>query len=142
MIKRILLVVLVLLAILTTTGCFNLEIKDNVSNPARAFNKAMATIKTIHAENPGRKGEVKNLNILAYIGGENKLISVSIPKALAQIAPQWKSEIKSDKTFGKYSYQIDQIDLEKFKDLDKLGPGMLMETKIDEGKIRILIWLD
>ena len=141
-IKHLVILILVVLAFMATTGCFNLDIRHDVDYPAGKFKATMAKIQAIHAKDPTRNGVVNNLNILVYIGKERKMISLAVPKALIQATSHMKDEIMKNEDVDKYAKNIDGFDLDKLNDLDSIGPGLIIESKVTEGNIHALIWLD
>ena len=145
MIKKIVLAIFVLLAVLFFTGCFNLVIEQDVDYPADRFQQAMKKINRLHVQYPDRKGKVTNMNFLVYVGDERKLVSFSIPiettKQLVNLA-----ELGKNMEMEEYSDIIKDVDinLEKLKDLGSLGPGLLLEAEVteDNDNVHLLIWLD
>ncbi len=144
MIKKIILLLVVFFALLFFVGC-HLDIKSNVDYPAGVFQETLKKIDKIHAQDPGRKGKVTNLNFLVYEGKDRKLISLSIPIEITKMAIK-ESDFGENGELKKYSEKIKDVDIDfdKLKDLDRLGPGLLVEVEVEEdkGKVHVLIWLD
>jgi hypothetical protein len=144
MIKRIILLLVVFFALLFFVGC-HLDIKSDVDYPAGVFQETLKKIDKIHSQDPGRKGKVTNLNFLVYDGNDRKLISFSIPMEITKMAIK-ESGFGENGELKKYSEKIKdvEIDYDKLKDLDRLGPGLLVEVEVEEdkGKVHVLIWLD
>ncbi|MCP5047313.1 MAG: hypothetical protein GY940_09095 [bacterium] len=140
--KKIVLITLAAFAMLSLTGCFGLNIKSDVDYPTGLFKEKMDKITRIHAKDPGRKGAVSTFNMLVYIQDERKLISMSVPKALANAISGLDEDIRKEKDIKKYA---GDFDLDKLKNLDRFGPGLLAEIEVDDGgndKVHVLIWLE
>ena len=130
-----------LIALLFLTGCMNLLIETDVDYPAGLFKKTIKKIEAIHAKDPHRKGNVSKLNFLVYDGDDRQLVRFSIKKGLAEMALK-NGDITDDDDINEYSKKYASLDLENIKDLDKLGPGLLMEIEVTEENTHVLIWLD
>ena len=141
MIKKMILIVFLLAALLFLTNCTNLLIETDVDYPSGRFEDAMKKIQALHAKDPLRKGPVNQLNLLVYAGDERKLVQFSIKKEVAKTALNEAGSIAADE-IKKYTEKCKDVNLEKFKDLDRLGPGLLAEIKVDDEKTHVLIWLD
>jgi hypothetical protein len=147
MTKKTLLVLLTLAAMLMLGGCFNLDIREDVDYPAGLFKETMAKINRIHAKDPARKGTVSKLSFLVYNGDDRQLITFSIPKVLLQTITHWakdddmKKNMEKNGRIKKYGNMAKDFDLEKL-DLDRLGPGLLIEIEVAEDKVHALIWLE
>jgi hypothetical protein len=144
MIKKLVLLTVVFLIMLFFAGC-HLDIRKNVDYPAGLFKDTMKKIEAIQAKDPGRKGKVANLNFLVYDGEDRQLISLSIPIEITKMAIK-ESEFGENGDLKKYSEKIKDVDIDfdKLKDLDRLGPGLLVEVEVKEekGNVHVLVWLD
>ena len=141
MIKKIVFLIFILIALLLLTGCMNLLIETDVDYPDGLFKKTMKKIEALHAKDPHRKGNISKLNVLIYDGEDRQLVRFSIKKGLAEIALK-NNDITDDDDIKKYSKKYAHLDLENIKDLDRLGPGLLMEIEVTEENTHVLIWLD
>lgn len=139
MIKRLVMIVIAMLAMLMLTGCF-FEIKDDVDYPEGRFQRTLAKIERLQA----RGGEVDSIHILVYDGEERKLVALNLPASWAKDAmSESMDEMAKEKDLDKYTGAAG-FDLRKLKDLDRIGPGLLVEVEVEEedGKVHVLIWLD
>jgi hypothetical protein len=141
MIKKIILVVLICIVFLILNGCMNVRIESDVDYPHHLFKKALKEIKTIQAEYPNRKGPVHRINLLVYTGDDRQLVTFSVGKAMAEWAMK-QSDMDDEKDFKKYSKKYGNIRWQQIKDLDRMGPGLLVEVEIPEENTHIIIWLD
>lgn len=139
MIKRLVVLIVVMLAMLALSGCF-FEIKDDVDYPADRFKETLARIEKLQV----RGGKVESIHILVYDGEERKLVALNLPvgmakSAMADAMPEMAKEKNLDKYTGAAGF-----DLRKLNDLDRIGPGLLVEVEVEEekGKVHVLIWLD
>lgn len=141
MLKRIVFLIFMLIALLLAGGCTNIIIETDVDFPAKMFKKAHAEIKSIHRADPHRKGSVSQVNILVYDSDDRQLIKFSVKKSFAE--KFIKDEESSSDDIKKYSKKYGkEIDVDKFKDLDKIGPGLLMSIDSNEDKTHVLVWLE
>jgi len=150
MVKKMSLVSMALLLMLTLGGCF--EIKKDVDYPQDLFDQTLAKIEQIQRLDPQRTGPVSRLNILIYVGEDRQMISLTVPSSTLESilnlvqntdqAGEIKNEIK--KEMDKYGNVLEDIDLQKIKDLPRLGPGLLLEIQVEEkGEfVHVLIWMD
>jgi len=142
MIKKYVLLVFVLMIVLLFTGCL-IDIKSDVDYPAGLFKQTLKKIETLQAKDPGRKGTVSNLNILVYDGNDRQLITLSLPITAASETLKG-IDFENDESMKKYSKKIGGIKLKNMDFLDRMGPGLLLETEVDDDndKVHALIWLD
>jgi hypothetical protein len=142
MIKKYVLLVFILMVVLLLTGCL-IDIKSDVDYPAGLFKQTLKKIEALHAKDPGRKGNVSNLNILVYDGDDRQLIKLSFP--ITTVSETLKEiDFENDESMKKYSKKIGGIKLKNMDFLDRMGPGLLLETEVEEEnhKVHALIWLD
>lgn len=121
------------------TACLGLHIMENVKNPKRYFKKAYRQIERIHNLYPERKSKPHSIYILIYEKLENKLIKVSAPFWMVNGCWDlgiWAAERDDYFDFGE-RYDIDWREI---GDLNKIGPGLLVE--VDDEQSKILIWLE
>jgi hypothetical protein len=141
MIKRFFLIVFMLIVLLFLAGCMNLLIETDVDYPTDLFKKTMKKIEAIHEKDPHRKGSVSKLNVLVYDGEDRQLVRFSVKKGLAEMALK-NGDITDDDDVKKYSKKYANLSLENIKNLDRLGPGLLIEIEVVEENTHVLIWLD
>jgi major membrane immunogen (membrane-anchored lipoprotein) len=142
MIKKYVLLVFILMLVLLFTGCL-IDIKSDVDYPAGLFKQTLKKIESLHAKDPGRKGTVSNLNILVYDGDDRQLIKLSFPITTASETLKG-IDFENDESMKKYTRKIGGIKLKNMDFLDRMGPGLLLETEVEEEnhKVHALIWLD
>lgn len=133
----------ILVVLIFYNGCMNLKIEADVDYPADLFAEAKKKIDRIHATAPDKRGVPSQLNVLVYDGEDRQLVSFSVPQPLVQQALE-KSDIGKNEQLQEYSKKIGHINWEKMKNLDRLGPGLILEVEVSEGKgkVHVLIWLD
>jgi hypothetical protein len=116
-------------------------IETDVDYPADLFKETKKKIEAIHAKDPHRKGSVSRLNLLVYDGDDRELVRFSIKKSLVEMALK-NGDITDDDDIKKYSQKYANLSLENIKNLDRLGPGLLVEIEVVEENTHVLIWLD
>lgn len=140
--KTFVLVMMIVMSFLIFNAC-TFDIKENITDPTPQFKDAMAKIKTIQAKDPMRKGKVNNLNLLVYVGEEKQLITLSIPVDAAKTFMENPNinlgDEKKDKTFSK---AMKDVDLKNFKNLEKMGPGLITDIQVSDDNVHVLGWLD
>ncbi len=141
MIKKMILIVFLLAVFFLLTNCTNLLIETDVDYPSGRFKDALKKIEALHAKDPLRKGPVNQLNFLVYVGDERKLVQFSIKKEVAKTALNEAGNIAAEE-IKKYTEKHKEVNLEKFKDLDRFGPGLVAEIKVNDENTHVLIWLD
>jgi hypothetical protein len=130
------LVILVMVSLLS--GCFTVRIVRNVENPDRYFDKAYAEIERIHERYPNREGRSRRIHVLIYKEQYRELVKIR--------APFWF--VNSYLDIGISDTDVETLDLDErydidwrdIRDLEKMGPGLLVE--IDDEQNKVLIWLD
>jgi len=142
MIKKYVLVVFIVMMVLVLTGCL-IDIDSDVDYPAGLFKQTLKKIEILHTKDPGRRGTVSNLNILVYDGSDRKLVKLSLP--ITAVSETLKGiDFENDDSMKKYSKKIGGIKVKNMDFLDRMGPGLLLETEVEEEnhKVHALIWLD
>jgi hypothetical protein len=146
MIKKYVILIMVLMMLAFLVGC-HLDIQSDVNDPTDIFTQTQKKIQAIHAKNPGRKGTVTNLNMLVYESEDRQLISFSVPITTAKETIKGVSNLEDlahGEKIKKYTKKIGGIKLDNLNILDRIGPGLVLEAEVNEGKksVRALIWLD
>jgi hypothetical protein len=133
-----------LAGLLFLSGCFGINIKNDIDYPADLFAKKRERIRNIEAKNPGRKGPVKKIKMMVYVEEDRELVSLSIPKGLTRLIPDLEEEIYDYEEVKKHGKSLKLINLKKLTDLDRFGPGLLAEIQVDEKneRVHLLIWLE
>ncbi len=128
-----------ILAIVTlVSGCFTVRIIKNVEDPDRYFGPANKKIERIHERHPNREGRSRRIHLLIYKESDRELVRIS--------APFWFVNSCLDigiKDSDVESFDIEErydIDWRDIKELEQIGPGLLVE--IDDEQNKVLIWLD
>jgi hypothetical protein len=110
----------------------SLRIREDVDYPARTFNRAKNKIERIHINDPYRKGKVHKINLLVYDGEDRELVKLSVRK--------WLANLILNKAFDEE--EEGHIYLKDLKDLNRIGPGLVIEVEDKIEKTHVLIWLD
>ncbi len=137
--KRMSQVCLLILLALWLTACFGVKIVENVKNPDRYFRRAYHQIDRIHELYPDRQGRPRTIHVLVYDSSERKIIRVSSPVWVVNACMDmgaWTVEKGEEFDFEEqYDFEWQEL-----RDLDQIGPGLLMELDDEENKI--LVWLE
>lgn len=122
----------VLPLILLMSGCFCVEVKNDVRNPDKYFREAYRKIESLEKMYPERRGPVSTVHVLVYERSERQLIRV--------IAPMWIIDVGMNYAD---TYDVDtdcDFEFHEIKKLRDIGPGMLVEADGEDSKV--LIWLE
>jgi hypothetical protein len=125
---------------LLLSGCFTVRVIRNVKNPDRYFSSAYKRIDYIHQKRPNREGRADSIQVLVYEASERQLVKVSAPFWLVNTCMDIGIKAADEEEEG---FEFDErydFDWRDIKDLEKLGPGLLVEIEDEESKV--LIWLD
>ncbi|MBD3412940.1 MAG: hypothetical protein GF421_00720 [Candidatus Aminicenantes bacterium] len=118
--------------IILMSGCFCVEVKQNVNNPGKYFRQAVRKINDLHRIYPDRRGPVSTIHVLVYDRSELELVRV--------IAPMWLIDAGMDYC-DTYDIETDiDFDFNEIRSFKDIGPGMLVE--VDGEDSRILVWLE
>ena len=136
--RRITQGLLILVMVTLVSGCFTVRIIKNVENPDRYFDKAYGKIERIHERHPNREGRSRRIHLLIYKETDRELVKISAPFWLINSCMDIGIKDSDDESFDiDERYDIDWRDI---KELEQIGPGLLVE--IDDEQNKILIWLD
>lgn len=136
--RRMIQGLLTLMIVALLSGCFTVRIIEKIENPDRYFEKAYAKVEQIHKRHPNREGRSRGINLLIYKQSDRELLKIS--------APFWLVNSCMDigiKDSDNDSLDIDEgydIDWRDIKELEQIGPGLLVE--IEDEQNRVLIWID
>ena len=144
MIKKMLLIICLLASLLLMTNCTNVLVESDVDYPAALFKTTMQKIDAIHNADPLRKGPVTQLNLLVYDGGDRQLVRFSVKKEVVANLLSGDNTIKLEE-LDELKKKCGNMSLEKLKNLESFGPGLVMEVNVNEENDKnthVLIWLD
>jgi len=131
-------VILIILFPLFLSGCFSVRVIEDIERPDRYFLRAYKRIERIHKNNPEREGRPHRINVLIYDSSEQKLIKFTAPFWLFDACMDVGIKAAEEEEFDfEENYEFDWREL---KNLDEVGPGLLVE--VDDEKNKILIWFD
>ena len=129
---------LILLSLILS-GCFTVRVIRNVKNPDRYFSSAYKRIDHIHRKWPNREGKANSIRVLVYEASERQVVTVSAPFWLVNTCMDIGIKAADEDEGFEFDERYD-FDWRDIKDIEKLGPGLLVEIEDEESKV--LIWLD
>ncbi len=132
-------IVCLVLISLALAGCFTVKVVKNVKNPDRFFDSAYRRIESIHQKHPNREGRAHSIFVLIYEASERQVVKVSAPFWLVNSCMDIGIQAADEEEEFGFNERYD-FDWRDIKDLEKVGPGLLVE--IDDEESKILIWLD
>ena len=138
-IKKTIQFALLIIIPLLLSGCFAVRVIRNVKNPDRYFSSAHKRIEHIHQKRPNREGRANSIKVLVYEASESQLVKVSAPFWLVNTCMDIGVKAADEEDGFEFDERYD-FDWRDIKDLEKLGPGLLVEIEDEESKV--LIWLD
>jgi hypothetical protein len=137
--KKLVQFALLIIIPLLLSGCFTVRVIRNVKNPDRYFSSAYKRIDYIHQKSPNREGRTDSIKVLIYESSERQLVKVSAPFWLLNTCMDIGIKAADEEEGFEFDERYD-FDWSDIKDLEKLGPGLLVEIEDEESKV--LIWLD
>jgi len=137
--KKLVQFALLMIVPLLLSGCFTVRVFRNVKNPDRYFSSAYKRIDSIHQKCPNREGRADSIKVLIYESSERQLVKVSAPFWLVNTCMDIGIKAADEEEEFEFDERYD-FDWSDIKDLEKLGPGLLVEIEDEESKV--LIWLD
>jgi len=138
-IKKATQIALLILIPLLSAGCFTVRVIKNVKNPERYFDSAYKRIDYIHQKRPNREGRASSIRVLVYEASARQIVKVSAPFWLVNTCMDIGIKAADEEAGFEFDERYD-FDWRDIKDLEKLGPGLLVEIEDEESKV--LIWLD
>jgi hypothetical protein len=142
-------VMAVVMAAALSAGCL-IQV-DHCTNAAAAFREARAEAQRI----AGRSGNARQVNVLVFDPDDEKLVRIQVPMWLAKkvyrTAEGRDGEKGRARPMDGDGIEIDFDDGERdvarqlrrrvrLEDLEKAGPGILVEVEEDDGE-QVLVWL-
>ena len=128
----------VVMAAALSAGCL-IQV-DHCTNADAAFREARAEAQRV----VGRSGRASQLNVLVFDPGDEKLVRISVPMWLAKkayrVAEPELANIENDFDDGDREVARQLRRRVRLEDLEKAGPGMLVEVEEDDGE-QVLVWL-
>jgi hypothetical protein len=111
----------------------------NVENPERYFGPATKRIDDIHTKRPNREGRANSIRVLVYEASERQIVKVSAPFWLINTCMDIGIKASDEEEGFEFDEHYD-FDWKDLKNLETLGPGLLVEIEDEESKV--LIWLE
>jgi hypothetical protein len=138
-IKKAIKFVSLIFVFLILSGCFTVRVIRNVKNPDRYFHSAYKRIDDIHQKRPNREGKADSIRLLVYEASERQIIKVAAPFWLVNTWLDIGIKAADEEEGFEWDERYD-FDWRDIKELEKLGPGLLVEIEDEQSKV--LIWLD
>jgi len=120
-------------------ACFGLQIVKNVKKPERYFKRAYRRIERIHEQYPNREGRPRSIHVVIYDCSERKIIQASAPVWMVNACMDMGTWAVEESESFDFEERYD-FDLGEIRDLEQIGPGLLVE--VNDEKNKILIWLE
>jgi len=128
----------VLAMIFLLSGCLTVRVIKNVKDPDRHFAWAYKRIEDIHKHNPERKGRTHRIHAMFFEASEREFIRISAPFWVVDSCLDFRMTAM-DEEFFDFDDRCD-IDWKDIRDLQNMGPGLLVE--INDENSKVLIWVD
>jgi hypothetical protein len=140
MVKKILFALVLLVAVLFSSGCF-VSVKEDVDFPASRFTAARERISTLERHNPDRVGRAAKMQTLVYDGESREMVQVAVPMWMVRLGMKHTGESHSPRPQDAAGRYVD-FDLEHLGDISRLGPGLLVQVEDMEENTHVLVWLE
>ena len=108
----------------------------HVADPTAAFLRARDEAERVTS----REVRATELNVLAWDPDERKMVRVSVPLWLLRSADHRHADWEfgdDERDRERWRRRVDRL---RWEDIERAGPGILMEVTEDEGD-RVLVWL-
>lgn len=125
---------------------------DQCTNADAAFREARAEAQRV----AGRSGRARQVNVLVFDPGDEKLVRIQVPMWLAKKVYRTAEGPEKEKGRARPPMDGDGIEIDfddserdvarhlrrrvRLEDLEKAGPGILVEVEEDDGE-QVLVWL-
>lgn len=141
MAKKILFVLLLMMVVLFSSGCFDMRIEQDVDFPVGRFAAAREKLAVMEKHNPDRIGGIANMHVLVYDGQSRELVQVAVPMWMVRMAKQHvekKSQRRPQDVAERY------VDFDGFAlgNISRLGPGLLVQVEDMQENTHVLVWLE
>jgi hypothetical protein len=140
MVKKILFMLLLLVAILFSSGCF-VSVKEDIDFPAGRFAAALERISALERHNPDRVGRAAKMQTLVYDGDSREMVQVTVPMWMVRLGMKHTGERHSRQPQDAAGRYLD-FDLEHLGDISRLGPGLLAQVEDLQENTHVLVWLE
>jgi hypothetical protein len=141
MAKRMFFVLMLIIVILFSSGCFNVKVEEDVDFPAGRFAAARERLAVMERHNPDRIGRIANMHVLVYDGQSRELVQVALPMWMVKMAKEHEGKScrhQPQDVAGRY-VDFDWSDL---GNISRLGPGLLVQVEDARENTHVLIWLE
>ena len=141
MAKKVLFMLVLLLVVLFSSGCFNVRIEQDVDFPAGRFAEARDKMAVMEKHDPGRSGRAETMQVLVYDGQSRELVQASVPMWLVGMAKAHAGENSRRQPQDVAGRYVD-FDFSELAELSRLGPGLLVQVEDMRENTHVLIWLE
>lgn len=141
MVKKMLFALVLMVAVLFCSGCFNMQIEEDVDFPAGRFAAAREKIAEMAKHNPDRIGGIERMQVLVYDGQSREMVQVAVPMWLVRMTKKHEgisSRRQPQDVAGRY-VDFDWSDL---GNISRLGPGLLVQVEDMRENTHVLVWLE
>ncbi|MBN2346633.1 MAG: hypothetical protein JXO51_09620 [Candidatus Aminicenantes bacterium] len=132
MAKRMLFFLILLIAGLAATACFDLHVESGVDYPAGRFSAALERIALLRSGSTAGASRATALHMLVYDGEERELVSASFPMWLV------RRGTKEGEALDRYF----DLDSRALQEISRLGPGLLAQVEDEREGTHVLLWLE
>ena len=140
MAKKILFMLVLLVAILFGSGCF-ISVRQDVDFPASRFAAVRERISMLERHNPDRVGRAAKMQTLVYDGQSRELVQVAIPMWMVKMVKMHEGKncrSRPQDVAGRY---VD-FDWSHLGNISRLGPGLLVQVEDLQKNTHLLVWLE
>ncbi len=141
MAKKVLFAVILIVVVLFGSGCFNVQIKEDVDFPAGLFAAAREKLAVMERHNPDRVGGIANMHVLVYDGQSRELVQAALPMWAVRMAGQDEKRGPRQPARDMAGRYVD-LDWSALGDISRLGPGLLVQVEDGRENSHVLVWLE
>ena len=141
MAKKILFALVLVVAVLSCSGCFDIAIKQDVDFPAGSFAAARERLAVMERHNPDRAGKAAKMHVMVYDGRSREVVQVTVPMWMVKLAnkDEEHESMRQPQDVADRYVDFDWSDLEH---VSRLGPGLLVQVEDGKENTHVLIWLE
>ncbi len=139
--RRVAMAALLVLAAASLSACIGVRVERHVGDIDARFDRALDRIGDLERHNPRREGHARHLVVLAADARDHEVVQVTVPMWMARMALDAGLDSEMDgHGHGRDVRDRYRVDWRGARDLDELGPGLLVS--VDDDGSRVLVWLE
>ena len=141
MVKKTLFALVLMIATLFGSGCFGVQVEEDVDFPAGSFAEVRERLVVMERHNPERSGTIAKMHVMVYDGQSREFVKVALPVWLVKKAKDHARHDHRQQPADAAGRYID-LDWSELEDISRLGPGLLVQVEDMRENTHVLVWLE